>query len=76
MIYYDNVSAIKLAKNPAHHRRTKNFDMKYHFIQYFVKKNDVELKHINTKDQLADILTKAVAKAKFLALRDKLVGPQ
>ena len=75
MIYCDNISPIKLEKNQVHHSRTKNFDMKYHFIRDLVQKNDVELKHINTKDQLADIFTKAVAKDHFLALRDKLVSP-
>ena len=75
MIYCDNVSAIKLAKNPIHHSRKNNFDMKYHFIRDLVQKKDVELKHINTKHQLAYIFTKAVAKDQFLALRDKLVSP-
>eukprot|EP00253_Pinus_taeda_P010785 PITA_10785 len=62
VIYCDNVSAIKLAKNPAHHSTTKHFDMKYHFIRDLVQKKDIELKHINTQHQLADIFTKAVAK--------------
>eukprot|EP00253_Pinus_taeda_P016719 PITA_16719 len=48
MIYCDNVSAIKLAKNPVHHSRTKHFDLKYHFIRDLVQKKDIELKHINT----------------------------
>ena len=74
-IYCDHVSAIKLEKNPVHHSRTKHFDMKYHFIQDLVQKNDVELKHINTKHQLEDIFTKTVAKDQFLTLRDKLVSP-
>ena len=75
MIYCDNVSAIKLAKNPVHHYRTKNFDMKYHFIRDLAQKKDIELKHMHTQHQLADILTKAVAKYQFLALRDKIVNP-
>eukprot|EP00253_Pinus_taeda_P034244 PITA_34244 len=48
VIYCDNVSAIKLAKNPIHHSRTKHFDLKYHFIRDLVQKKDIELKHINT----------------------------
>eukprot|EP00253_Pinus_taeda_P015435 PITA_15435 len=68
VIYCDNVSAIKLAKNPVHHSRTKHFDMKYHFIRDLVQKKDIELKHINTQHQLADIFTKAVAKDQFLAI--------
>eukprot|EP00253_Pinus_taeda_P006369 PITA_06369 len=75
VIYCDNVSAIKLAKNPVHHSRTKHFDMKYHFIIDLVQKKDIELKHINTPHQLADIFTKAVAKDQFLAIRDKIVNP-
>lgn len=68
VIYCDNVSAIKLAKNPVYHSRTKHFDLKYHFIRDLVQKKDIELKHINTQHQLADIFTKAVAKDQFLAL--------
>eukprot|EP00253_Pinus_taeda_P017386 PITA_17386 len=75
VIYCDNVSAIKLAKNPVHHSGTKHFDMKYHFIRDLVQKKDIELKHINTQHQLADIFTKAVAKDQFLAIRDKIVNP-
>lgn len=68
MIYCDNVSAIKLAKNPVHHSSTKHFDLKYHFIRDLVQKKYIELKHINNKNQLAYIFTKAVAKDQFLAL--------
>eukprot|EP00253_Pinus_taeda_P005594 PITA_05594 len=75
VIYCDNVSAIKLAKNPVHHSTTKHFDMKYHFIRDLVQKKDIELKHINTQHQLADIFTKAVAKGQFLAIQDKIVNP-
>eukprot|EP00253_Pinus_taeda_P029235 PITA_29235 len=75
MIYCDNVSAIKLAKNPVHHSRTKHFDMKYHFIRDLVQKKDIDLKHINTQHHLSDIFTKAVAKTQFLALRGKIVDP-
>ena len=75
VIYCDNVSAIKLAKNPVHHSMTKHFDLKYHFIRDLVQKKDIELKHINTQHQLADIFTKAVAKDQFLAIRDKIVNP-
>ena len=32
VIYYDNLTTIKLAKHLVHHSRTNHFDMKYHFI--------------------------------------------
>lgn len=40
-----------------------------------MQRKEIELKHINTRHQLADIFTKAVAKDQFLALRDKIVNP-
>ena len=49
MIFCDNMSAIKLAKNLEHYSRRKPFDMKHHFIQDLVKKIQAELKYINAK---------------------------
>jgi hypothetical protein len=68
MILCDNTSAIKLAKNPVHHRRTKHFDLKYQFIRDLVQKKEVELRYIKTQEQLVDIFTKAVSKVHFLKL--------
>jgi hypothetical protein len=75
VIFCDNTSAIKLAKNPVHHSRTKHFDLKYHFIRDLVQKKEVELMYIKTQEQLADIFTKGVAKVQFLKLRDQIVSP-
>ena len=68
MIFCDNTSAIKLAKNLVHHRRTKHFDLKYHFIRDLVQKKEVELCYIKTQEQLVDILTKAVEIVRELRL--------
>ena len=75
MIFCDNISAIKLAKNPVHHSRTKYFDLKQYFIRDLVQNKAVELKYISTKEQIADIFTKVVAKDQFLVLRDRIVSP-
>jgi hypothetical protein len=75
VIYCDNTSAIKLAKNPVHHSRTKHFDLKYHFIRDLVQKKELELMYIKTKEQLQDIFTEGVAKVQFLKLRDQIVSP-
>lgn len=38
-LFIDNVSAIKLVKNPVQHRKTKHIDVRFHFIRekYFPK---------------------------------------
>ena len=70
MIFCDNISAIKLAKNPVHNSKTKHFDLKQHFIRDLVQNKVVDLKYIKTKEQIRDIFTKAVVKDQFLTLRD------
>jgi hypothetical protein len=54
-IYLDNKSAIEFAKNLVHHKRNKYVDVKYHFIREQVKEKKVELIHVGSEDQVADI---------------------
>ena len=58
-LYYDNMSSIYLAQNPMFHARTKHIEVHYHFIQERVLASDVDLQHISTTLQTADIFTKA-----------------
>jgi hypothetical protein len=68
----DNKSAIALAKNPVHHDRTKHIDVKYHYIRWCVEEGLVDLLYVTTQDQLADALTKALGRVRFIELRQKL----
>lgn len=61
----DNVSAIKLAKNPVFHSRTKHLEIHHHFIRERVLAGEVSLQHVSTHDQTADILTKNLPRIKF-----------
>ena len=68
----DNKSAIALSKNPVHHDRSKHIDTKFHFIRECIEEGKVEVYHIGMADQLADIFTKALGRARFLELRRAL----
>ncbi|KAI4365989.1 hypothetical protein MLD38_021920 [Melastoma candidum] len=68
----DNKSAIALSKNPVHHDRSKHIDTKFHFIRECIEDGKVKVKHIGTNRQLADILTKALGRVKFVEMRQKL----
>ncbi|CAM8905517.1 unnamed protein product [Rhodiola kirilowii] len=72
-LYVDNKSAIALMKNPVFHRRSKHIDTRFHFIRECVEKGDIIISHVCTDEQKADILTKALAKVKFLQMR-KMLG--
>ncbi|PKU75691.1 Retrovirus-related Pol polyprotein from transposon TNT 1-94 [Dendrobium catenatum] len=71
-IYCDNTSAICISKNPIQHSRTKHIDIRHHFIRYHVSKGEIELIHISTENQLADIFKKPLAFNTFSVLRTRL----
>lgn len=71
-LFIDNESAIKLLKNPEFHKRSKHIDVKYHFARDNVKKGLLELEHVPTKEQQADIFTKPLLKEQFCYLRGLL----
>jgi hypothetical protein len=65
----DSKSALSLARNPVFHERSKHIDLRYHFIRNCLAEGIVSATYINTVDQLADILTKALGRVKFQELR-------
>ncbi|GAU44417.1 hypothetical protein TSUD_100640 [Trifolium subterraneum] len=69
----DNKSAIDLANNPVSHGRSKHIERRFHFLRDQVNKEKLELEYCNTEIQLADILTKPMAKARFHNLK-RLIG--
>jgi len=73
IIYYDNISSILLANNPVYHVRTKHIEVHYHFIKKKVLAKEIDLIHVNTKDQVADIFTKALGTDKLRKFR-KMLG--
>ena len=73
VLYVDNTPAIQLAKYPVFHSRTKHIAIHYHNIRHAVENGQIDIKYIETGDQLADILTKALSRAKFEPFRDALL---
>lgn len=57
-LFCDSAAAEKLIANPILHRRTKHIDVKFHYIRELVKSGIIEIKHISSSRQLADIFTK------------------
>lgn len=70
-IHVDNTGAIFNAQNPVVEGRTKHIDIKYHAIRDIIAQGKVELIHVGTNDNPADMLTKNLSKdkiAKFITL--------
>jgi hypothetical protein len=73
-IYEDNQGCIALSRNPVLHKRTKHIAIRYHFIRERIESGELDLIYIPTKDQQADILTKAIPKPQFERLRASVMG--
>ncbi|XP_062182043.1 uncharacterized mitochondrial protein AtMg00810-like [Phragmites australis] len=67
----DNESAIQLSKNPVFHDRSKHIDTRFHYIRECIEEGRMSVASIGTIEQLADIMTKALAR-RFCELRAKL----
>jgi hypothetical protein len=68
-LWCDNIRATYLSVNPAFHARTKHIEIDYHFVREQVAKKALEVRHISTHDQLADVLTKpSVSLSTFAAI--------
>jgi hypothetical protein len=68
----DNECAIRLADNPIEHSRTKHIDIRHHFLRDHQQKGDIDIYHISTENELADIVTKPLDEKRFCRLRSDL----
>jgi hypothetical protein len=55
-----------------HHDRSKHIDTRYHFLRECVEEGKVEIEHVGTAEQVADIFTKVLGQVKFIELRSAL----
>nr|GEW67470.1 RNA-directed DNA polymerase, eukaryota, reverse transcriptase zinc-binding domain protein [Tanacetum cinerariifolium] len=74
-IFSDNKAAIQISENPVQHDRTKHIEVDRHFIKEKLEAKIIALPFVRSKDQLADILTKAVMRRIFTNINQKHVPP-
>jgi hypothetical protein len=61
LILSDNEAALDLADGTTtNHRRAKHIDIRYHQVRHFIQQGKVEVSHISSEYQIADIFTKAL----------------
>ncbi|GJY72260.1 copia protein [Tanacetum coccineum] len=68
-IMCDNKGAIDLSKNPVQHSRTKDIEIRHHFLRNNVQKGHILIEKVPSFDNIADILTKPLKRESFNYLR-------
>jgi hypothetical protein len=71
-LYNDNNGCIGLSKNPINHEKTKHIAMRHHFLREQVQAGNITVKHVPSKLNIADILTKYVPKDQYQQLRNSM----
>jgi hypothetical protein len=64
----DNMGAIDFSKNGRSSARSKHINFRVHFLRSLHKDGTIELRYIDSKNQEADIFTKALPREIFEAL--------
>lgn len=72
MVLENKEGAIALAENPLSSSNSKHIDVRHHFLRDLVDKGKIDVEHVGTAGQHADIFTKALPGEKFQTHRDFL----
>jgi hypothetical protein len=73
-VWEDNQSCISMAESTKFTPRTKHIALKYHHFKQFLDTGRINIRYVNTHEQIADILTKPLNDPAFFALRKMLNG--
>jgi hypothetical protein len=71
-IFEGNKACIAQSNDDTQSSRSRHMDVKYHYARELVAAGIIKLEYINTKEMMADILTKPLPRDQFIYLRDML----
>ena len=66
IINEDNQACIKILEGNLDSQRLKHVDVRFRFVEEYIKVGAIKLKYCKTEEMVADILTKALGKQKFM----------
>ncbi|MCO5552214.1 hypothetical protein L7F22_005726 [Adiantum nelumboides] len=71
-VYTDSQSALAVARNPVFHVHTKHIKVHYHYVRERLSAGEISLAYVPTRDNFADLFTKALPREKLEAFRKAL----
>ena len=72
LLYCDNNDVIALAKESRSHKKSKHIERRFHLIRNYLEKWYIEVKRVNTTDNIADLLTKQLSQQKVEAYLENM----
>ena len=74
LLHGDNNGSISLVKNPITHDKSKHIDIKFHFIREKYNERRIEIQHVPSAENVADLLTKPATQVKLDTFRKVMFG--
>jgi len=75
-LHTDNIGAIDLTSNPRISDKSKHIDIAYHHVRDLVENGTINVLHVPSEENLADICMKPLPWPRFTYLREKVLGTQ
>ena len=72
--FEDNQSCIRIATDHRIRPRSKHFAMRLHHFRSYIVNRTITVEHVDTKSQIADLLTKPLPKIQFRILGSKIMN--
>ena len=72
-VFEDNTGALALATVPKIRPRTKHINLVYHHFREAVREGKIDVLHVDTTEQIADMFTKPLPQNDFVKFRRKLL---
>ena len=71
-LFSDNKEVTDISRNPVHHDRIKHVEVDCHFVKEKIENGVLIISYVPTKEQVADVLTKGLARSNFEHMIGKL----
>ncbi|QRV97073.1 Retrovirus-related Pol polyprotein from transposon TNT 1-94 [Ceratobasidium sp. AG-Ba] len=74
LLLSDNLAALTLSVESQYHGRSKHIDIRHHFMRDVIEKRKVSTLYVPSKENLADVFTKALPAPQFSYLTNSVMG--